>query len=85
MKIYKARAIVDVVVQAETADEAVRAVENLCDIKGTPVNIERFTQIHRLEDLPKGWTGKEQAFSEKPVLPPFQHSIRYWLETEGVE
>lgn len=80
MNIYKARVVVDVVVQAETADEAVRAVEAVCRIDGAPVNIERFTQVRRLEDLPRGWTGGELALSERPVPAAFQHSIRYWLE-----
>jgi hypothetical protein len=75
MKIYKARLVREVVVQGKDAEEALRAItENYGD--DDEMEIERFTEVRGLDDLPKGWNGSELAYG---VMSQDEQSIAFWL------
>jgi hypothetical protein len=75
MKIYKARLVREIVVQGKDAEEALAAIhENWGD--DDEVEIERFTQVNGLDDLPKGWDGSELAYG---VMGQEEQSVAFWL------
>jgi hypothetical protein len=76
MKIYKARLVRDVVAQGLDAEDALKAIhENFGDDDG--MEIERFTQVKGLDDLPRGWNGSELAYAA--CLDSEEQPIAFWL------
>lgn len=77
MKLYKARVVHEVVVSGETVEDALTAIYETTEIDGAPMQIERFTQLHSLNDLPRGWTGDALPFS---INTQNEQRIAYWLK-----
>jgi hypothetical protein len=86
MKIYKAKVILDVVIEAKDADDAILLLEQSNDgtLFRNQMSIERLTQVHAVNELPRGWDGSDVALhgSNRPACQ--EHSIRYWLEDAKV-
>lgn len=78
--IYKCRVVMDVVVEAADADEALAAVQRTVSTDGVPTRYGVINQVHRLDDLPPEWSGDELAFSRWDRPTWAERSIKQRLE-----
>lgn len=78
LKIYKARVVMNIVVQGVDIAEAGLAVRKHTSIDGIGSEVE-IERVQNIDHLPNGWTGNELAFSvyDYPRYP--EYTIKYHL------
>lgn len=80
-RVYKVNVLTSLVVTAMTDDEAAEVARKYATIDGTE-QVFVVMEIHHKNELPRGWKGKELAFSMEASPPYGQQSIQHWLSKE---